>query len=478
MTAIVFCGPTLSAADQAGWPLLEFRPPAARGDVLRATAARPDAIGIIDGYFDRVPSVWHKEMLWAMTEGIHVFGAASMGALRAAELASFGMEGVGTIFEQFRDGVLVDDDEVAVAHASGDRGFQPLSEAMINVRITLAAAEQSGVIGADTRAWLIAEGKRLPYHQRTYPELLRLAEHAGVPGWIELKAHLATGRVDQKRTDALSMLQAMTARAQVGWSRKRVTFEFSCTDNWEVLRTQTLSRTEGCLVSKEQALEEELALAGRAGQMRQVALARGLCLEHARRTNFRADARAVEAVVDDFRRERDLLDPGQFDAWLESQGLRADEVAAFFEREAVVRSVGGAFEGETLGQLFDALRANGEYAAIVARLASKQEILARRGLDSGEPGQASLSEKELWHWYFEDTLKRRVPVDLVSYARSQGVDIERLRAAVVREYCFRNLDVPAQSERREGAKRGSWENEYNDGDDHGEDERPAAGARG
>ena len=70
----------------------------------RSSATRPRAVGIIDGYFQQVPSVWHKEILWAMAQGVHVFGSASMGALRAAELAPFGMRGVGLIFEAYRDG--------------------------------------------------------------------------------------------------------------------------------------------------------------------------------------------------------------------------------------------------------------------------------------------------------------------------------------------------------------------------------------
>ena len=57
-------------------------------------AGAPGAIGVIDGYFDGVPSVWHKEILWALSQGIRVFGGASMGALRAAELDGFGMTGV------------------------------------------------------------------------------------------------------------------------------------------------------------------------------------------------------------------------------------------------------------------------------------------------------------------------------------------------------------------------------------------------
>ena len=116
-------------------------PPVAQGDVYRAALSRPRAIGIIDGYFSGAPSVWHKEILWAMSEGVPVFGAASMGALRAAELHEFGMRGIGRIFEAFRDGVLEDDDEVAVVHGPAEIGYLPASEAMVNIRATLALAE-------------------------------------------------------------------------------------------------------------------------------------------------------------------------------------------------------------------------------------------------------------------------------------------------------------------------------------------------
>jgi len=39
-----------------------------------------------------------------MSRGVHVFGASSMGALRAAELAAFGMVGFGRIYDLFRTG--------------------------------------------------------------------------------------------------------------------------------------------------------------------------------------------------------------------------------------------------------------------------------------------------------------------------------------------------------------------------------------
>src|SRR5215470_18896878 len=116
MSVYVFVGPTLPPVEIAAVLDAVCLPPVAQGDVYRLVGARPRAIGIIDGYFDGVPAVWHKEILWALTQGIHVFGSASMGALRAAELHPFGMQGVGSIFEAYRSGELEDDDEVAVLH--------------------------------------------------------------------------------------------------------------------------------------------------------------------------------------------------------------------------------------------------------------------------------------------------------------------------------------------------------------------------
>jgi hypothetical protein len=79
MKVCVFIGPTLAAGDaRALCPDVVCLPPVRQGDVYRVAAGlRPDAIGIVDGYFSHVPSVWHKEILCAMTEGIRVYGSAS-----------------------------------------------------------------------------------------------------------------------------------------------------------------------------------------------------------------------------------------------------------------------------------------------------------------------------------------------------------------------------------------------------------------
>src|SRR5258707_11235944 len=137
MIGVIFAGPwlpPLAAPRVAG---LEWRPPVRQGDLYLAALSGPAIIGVIDGYFERVPTVWHKEILWAMAQGIHVYGAASIGALRAAELYPFGMNGVGRIFAAYRDGILTDDDEVAVLHGPEELGYPALTEAMVNIRATL-----------------------------------------------------------------------------------------------------------------------------------------------------------------------------------------------------------------------------------------------------------------------------------------------------------------------------------------------------
>jgi len=196
MNACIFAGPTLPSRENLGSADTTWLPPAKHGDVYRVVSLmRPRAIGIVDGYFQWTPSVWHKEILWAIDKGVHVFGAASMGALRAAELAPFGMRGVGRIFEAYRDGVLADcggapfedDDEVAVIHGPAETGYIAASEAMVNIRYTLAKAESAGVISDPSREHLVMIAKTMFFPERNYELLLQSALTAGVPSMNSLR---------------------------------------------------------------------------------------------------------------------------------------------------------------------------------------------------------------------------------------------------------------------------------------------------
>lgn len=260
MNSVIFLGPSLSiqAARQI-LPAATYLPPAAQGDVYQVCRLKPEAIGIIDGYFEHLPSVWHKEILWAMKEGIHLFGSASLGALRAAELAPFGMVGVGTIFQWYQQGVLEDDDEVAVAHGSATEGYPLFSTAMVDIRQTLAKAQAQQLITPDYHPALLAYAKSLYYPHRTYANL---ATFAAQQGFIEAKTFLAwihQDKVEQKREDAQLMLRAMADFLATSPSPKKVTYHFQHTRLWEAaIRQESELQPDPTLLTHSDLLDELL----------------------------------------------------------------------------------------------------------------------------------------------------------------------------------------------------------------------------
>ena len=95
MRAFIFLGPSLPRNVAHRTLDAVYLPPAAQGDILRLLPQNPEVIGIVDGVFESQPAIWHNEILFALSRGVRVAGAASMGALRAAELNDFGMKGIG-----------------------------------------------------------------------------------------------------------------------------------------------------------------------------------------------------------------------------------------------------------------------------------------------------------------------------------------------------------------------------------------------
>lgn len=207
---IVFLGPSL-ALDVAKQllPSAMFLPPVSCGDILRVIRLKPDIIIIIDGLFENQPAVWHKEILYAMSLGVAVFGASSMGALRASELASLGMHVFGDIALQYSTGELNDDDEVALLHGNASMHFAVNSDPMINIRATLKLALQENIIDVYLHDKLITYTKAMYYPERSLRHAISalIVDHAS-PTLINLSQWLEThGLVDVKQQDAMALLQ-------------------------------------------------------------------------------------------------------------------------------------------------------------------------------------------------------------------------------------------------------------------------------
>lgn len=367
MKIILFTGPTMAPFEVGEFVNAICLPPVAQGDVYRVCMQRPHAIGIIDGYFESVPSVWHKEILWAMREGIHVFGSASMGALRAAELEAFGMVGVGAIFEAYRDGVLEDDDEVAVAHSSAEDGYRTFSEAMVNIRATLAKARSDSVIGEPVFAALQRIAKNLFYPERSYQHMLELGAAQCLPldELDNFRAWLRTGAVNQKREDAVAMLEAMRGFLAVDPGPKRVSYDFEESLWWEQLRQSpgVGPRESADAMVLEELERDPVALA----HARVAALGWALAAEQARRAGRGVESAAILRESAEFCKAHGLGSPEHVTTWLhENHCDRADLDRLFELRTAAARAedLGGpALEDCLLAYL----RSAGEYAPILER---------------------------------------------------------------------------------------------------------------
>lgn len=171
---IIFIGLSEKASNAKKIIDADYRPPVKRGDILKALNDKPDIIGIIDGVFHQYPAVSHKEIMKALDEGVTVVGGSSMGALRASELDSLGMIGIGYVYQHYRDGIINSDDDVAVSFDSESGTL--LSEALVNVDYKLNLAVEEGIINPELKKHIIKTAKSIYYPKRTYYNIFKKSE--------------------------------------------------------------------------------------------------------------------------------------------------------------------------------------------------------------------------------------------------------------------------------------------------------------
>lgn len=173
---IVFTGLSLSFEDGRKILDADYRPPVKRGDIFKILKDEeiPDIIGIIDGQFHSAPAVAHKEIMAALDKGVKVVGGSSMGALRASELDSLGMIGVGYVYNAYKNGDIKSDDDVAVI--LDPNTYEPLSEALVNIDYKLKGAVSSNIISREEAKELHKITKEIYYPHRNYPNIFKKSD--------------------------------------------------------------------------------------------------------------------------------------------------------------------------------------------------------------------------------------------------------------------------------------------------------------
>jgi len=201
---VIFIGPSLPLKDAKKILDADYHPPIARGDIATLLNDPPDVIGIIDGVFHQQPAISHREILRALKEGVTVVGGSSMGALRSAELDYAGMIGIGTVYGEYRDGIIESDDDVAIVF--NPETHELLSEALVSMRYNFHLAEKEGIINSNDSKILYDTAKKIYYPQRTYSRVLN---DSGLDKnkIQKIETFLEKNGTDIKREDAIKVLK-------------------------------------------------------------------------------------------------------------------------------------------------------------------------------------------------------------------------------------------------------------------------------
>ncbi|MEM9513593.1 MAG: TfuA-like protein [Actinomycetota bacterium] len=367
---VVFAGPSVDRAtiDEI-IPGAIVHPPAGQADLVNCVDRdRPHVVALIDGVFDQRLSVWHKELLYALHRGVHVYGASSIGALRAAETSIFGTVGVGRVFQWYADGVIDGDDEVAVMHADAEHGYRPLSIPHVNVRATMQLPATIESLESTMIELVLECSRDMHYVDRTVASILAAVAAAGVDDTTlgDVETILRDQFVDQKRADAIELLTRL-ATLPNDIAPFSPAFEFEVSPFFAALRERDRTAARGGVEVSFAELAYHLSLhMEEFEQFNAAAVDRLALLSLAPRFGIDVDDGAVDDEIARLQRRFGLDDDDALEQWCRRNDLTDEDFRALMRDEAICRrlrrfAVSSNLVRGTARALVDALRLAGRY---------------------------------------------------------------------------------------------------------------------
>jgi hypothetical protein len=211
---------------------------------------------------------------------------------------------------------------------------------MVNVRATLARAEELGLLEPAQASELLAHAKGQFYADRSYAALLPVARTLlGEREWERFAQWLKdpSERVDRKQLDALELVRVLRAQQASAPPPKQVCWSFHHTDAWEQVRL-SFSRPvspAGERVAAEVARPRRAPATDREAQSEQARL-RAHEIRAARRDGYRPSERDIAVAARVFRAARGLDDDTHFEQFLIERGLSRAEFERLMAEEACV----------------------------------------------------------------------------------------------------------------------------------------------
>jgi len=213
---IVFLGPSLKLTKARKIINAEFKPPAKKGDFIKLSLMSDiRKIVLIDGVFlQEYPPTPIEVFQVIRKSNFKVYGASSIGALRAVELEKFGMEGIGKIFELYKKDIINSDDEIAVTF---DSDYNLISEAMIDIRYNFFLAWKRQIIDKETKQIMIKLAKRIYFPYRSYDNIIEKSLDL-FPSRrkfiLKFKDYILSNRISLKELDAIRTLKYISSLSE------------------------------------------------------------------------------------------------------------------------------------------------------------------------------------------------------------------------------------------------------------------------
>ncbi len=375
-------------------------------------------IVIIDGVFNNVASVWHQEILWALSQGIGVFGAASMGALRAAELRSVGMRGVGIIAQAYCNGRFPGfsdpfdgDDEVAILHGPAELGWRQITIALADLRWSLYCEVRRGVLSAVAAQQTVNMLKPMCFAARTR-ETVQSVLAQTAPRAVSLVDALLQGQT-LKQQDARKAFKFMQRK---GGSVRLDDARFHETANWRAFRAQA-DGEEGrpAVDGTWDALAELRMQPATWRRVRRDAMSRLVALGAAPAPRNEIELR--HAVMH-FRRARGLHDRNTVRAWLSANDCEMHDLDRIAESEAAIALYERSGHWRIFEMMADLLKAENFYFSLKERRQAKNSFMQGRSQPSPLALDVALD------WFMQNQI---------------GCDSNDDYEEVAREFAFANL---------------------------------------
>ncbi|MBW1799294.1 MAG: hypothetical protein JRJ85_01060 [Deltaproteobacteria bacterium] len=384
MNAVIFLGPTLSRREASAILDAEYLPPAENGDIINLIHRKdmPDAIGIVDGVELPGPSVWHMEVLYALSLGIPVYGAGAFGALRAKECEMHGMRGIGRVFNWIRSLDISSDDEVLCGYEKIGEEYFRTSEPFVNLKATFDLALEKEVIVESIREQLLTAIRGIHYKQRSMSIInskfkqLNISKHV----LYNLNVFVKSNYVDIQAEDARQLLKTISMGSPVGKSaqhRSETNFTHIYHALYERYRKVNHNLTQMRLYDiSNYVFMNHPDIAG----LYEQSMNRALVLMLARILDINPTKEEIEEQADRFRRKWGLTDKDPYEAWLRNNDLSMIDFNELMADLARVRklqkwlSIRNGFS-KTTKTIVDQLRLSNQYENWKRKTAERERIL-------------------------------------------------------------------------------------------------------